>query len=140
MCPLTAMYVCRYGIALYTHGCTQPLGRGSNLVYMHHIRQERTQERGLQVRPAIRKAEGGGGGGGGGGLLYASGPLSTPVWYTYSMVKATSLWGEDPSTPHLPPLRRIRHVVTQWYVLLFLIVCAYGLAVTTLNKSKARQR
>ena len=67
MCPLTVMYVCRYGIALYTHGCTQPSGRGSNLVYMHHIRQERTQERGLQVRPAIRKAEGGGGGGGGGG-------------------------------------------------------------------------
>ena len=50
-----------YGIALYTHGRTQPSGRGSNLVYMHHIRQERTQERGLQVRPAIRKAQGGGG-------------------------------------------------------------------------------
>ena len=27
------------------------------------------------------------------------------------------------------PLRRMRHVVTQWYVLLFLIMCAYGLAV-----------
>ena len=33
----------------------------------------------LQVRPAIRKAEGGGGG----GVLYASGPLSTPVRYKW---------------------------------------------------------
>ena len=64
------------------------------------IRQGRTQERGLQVRPAIRKAEVGGGGGGGG--LYASDPLSTPVRYTYSMVKVTSLWGGDPSTPPPP--------------------------------------
>ena len=105
------VYVCRYGIALYTHGRTQPSGRGSNLVYMHHIWQGRTQERGLRSDPRYEKRRGGGGGGG--GLLYASGPLSTPVRYTYSMVKVSSLWGEGPSTPHLPPLRRIRHVVTQ---------------------------
>ena len=72
-----------------------------------------------------------------GGGLYASDPLSTPVRYTYSMVKVISLWGVEPSTPPPPPppppphppLRRIRHVVTQWYVLLLLIMCAYGLAV-----------
>ena len=100
--------------------------RGSNLVYMHKlIRQGWTQERGLQVRPTIRKAEGGGG-----GTLQA---LYPPLYgiLTYSMVKVTSLLGGDPTppTPHPTPLRRLRHVVTQWYVLLFLIMCAYGLAV-----------
>jgi hypothetical protein len=54
------VYVCRYSIALYTHGRTQPSGRGSNLVYMHLIRQGRTHAgEGFTVTLAIRKAEGG---------------------------------------------------------------------------------
>ena len=97
MCPHTAMYVCRYGIALYTHGRTQPLGRGSNLVYMHHTARADTGE-GFTGQTRDMKSGGGGGGG-----LYASGPLSTPVRYTYSVVKVTSLWGGDPSTPPPPP-------------------------------------
>ena len=124
MCPHTAMYVCRYGIALYTHGRTQPSGRGSNLVHMYHTARADTGE---GFTGQTRDTKSGGGGGGEGGL-YASDPLSTPVRYIYSMVKVISLWGVEPSTPH-PPLRRIRHVVTQWCVLLFLIMCAYGLAV-----------
>ena len=106
-------------------------GRGSNLVYMHHTARADTGE-GFTGQTRDKKSGGGGVGGWRG--LYPSGPLSTPVRYTYSMGKVTSLWGGDPSPPppphhHHPPLRRVRHVVTQWYVLLFLIMCAYGLAV-----------
>ena len=97
MCPHTAMYVCRYGIALYTHGRTQPSGRGSNLVHMHHTTRADTGE-GFAGQTRDTKSGGGGGEGG----LYASDPLSTPVRYTYSMVKVTSLWGGEPSTPPPP--------------------------------------
>ena len=57
----TAMYVCRYGIALYTHGRTQPLGRGSNLVYMHHTARADTGE-GFTGQTRDMKSGGGGGG------------------------------------------------------------------------------
>ena len=99
MCPHTAMYVCRYGIALYTHGRTQPSGRGSNLVHMYHTARADTGE---GFTGQTRDTKSGGGGGGGGGL-YASDPLSTPVRYTYSMVKVISLWGVDRQPPPPPP-------------------------------------
>ena len=68
MCPHTAMYVCRYGIALYTHGRTQPSGRGSNLVHMHHTTRADTGE-GFAGQTRDTKSGGWGGGGGGGGAV-----------------------------------------------------------------------
>ena len=50
MCPHTAMYVCRYGIAVYTHGRTQ-------------LQEEGTGE-GFTGQTRDTKSEGGGGGGG----------------------------------------------------------------------------
>ena len=103
---------------------TQPSGRGSNLVYMHHIRQGRTQERGLQVRPARYENRRGGGGGGGGGAVRFR-PFIHPCTVYLLNGEGDLALGRGSINPHLPPLRRIRHVVTQWYVLLFLIMCAY---------------
>ena len=68
MCPHTAMYVCRYGIALYTHGRTQPSGRGSNLVHMYHTARADTGE-GFTGQTRDTKSGGGGGGGEGGCTL-----------------------------------------------------------------------
>ena len=95
--------------------------RGSNLVYMHNTARADTGE-GFTGQTRDTKSGGGGD---------PSGPLSTPVRYTYLLNGDCDLAfgrGSNPP-PHPTPLRRIRHVVTQWYVLLFLIMCAYGLAV-----------
>ena len=91
--------------------------RGSNLVYMHNTARADTGE-GFTGQTRDTKSGGGD----------PSGPLSTPVRYTY-LLNGEGDGGIQPPPPPPTPLRRIRHVVTQWYVLLFLIMCAYGLAV-----------
>ena len=104
----------------HTHGRTR-LQKKGRIWFTCIIRQGRTQERGLQVRPAIRKAEGGGGGG--------VRPFIHPSTVYLLNGEGDLALGKGSINPHLLPLRRIRHVVTQSYVLLFLIMCAYGLAV-----------
>ena len=117
MCPHSAMYVCRYAAfrKRVEFGSHPSYGNGGHRrgVYMSDPRYES-----------------GGGGGGGGAVRFR--PFIHPCTVYLLNGEGDLALGRgsvNPPTSHLPPLRRIRHVVTQWYVLLFLIMCAYGLAV-----------
>ena len=92
-------------------------GREPNLVYMHHTARADTEE---WFTGQTRDTKSGGGG----AVRFR---LFIHPCTVYLLNGEGDLALGRGSINH--PLRRMRHVVTQWYVLLFLIMCAYGLAV-----------
>ena len=98
------MYVCRYGIALYTHGRTQPSGRGSNLVHMHHTARADTGEEVTgQTRDTLGGGGKGGGGGGGGGAVRFR-PFIHPCTVYLLNGEGDLALGRGSITPPPPPL------------------------------------
>ena len=121
MCPHTAMYVCRYGIPMGVRGFRKRVEFG-----LHASYGKGGHRRGVyRSDPRYEKRRGGGGGG--------VRPFIHPSTVYLLNGEGDLALGKGSINPHLLPLRRIRHVVTQSYVL------RTALQFTMLNKSKARQ-